>query len=106
MGFSDSRRFFFQNRGSCEVLVQKHAFKDYPERGFSEREIVELVRRGVGEFEENKSVNAITGSFLFFPKDGQGRKCKLVIVIEVVEIEGRSGEERVIVCSAFREIRS
>ena len=85
--------------------MKKHAFKDYPERGFSEREIISLVRYGIGPIENNSSPNAIKDSFLFFPEDDIGRECKLVILLEVIEIEDKKATEnkQIIVCSAYRE---
>lgn len=84
--------------------MSKHAFTDYPGRGFSEREIVDLVRNGDGPFTDNKSPQAIKGSYLFFPKDDLGRECKLVILMDAVEVEGEVSQGKiVIVCSAFRE---
>lgn len=105
MGLNDFRRLFFAKRGSCEVLIQKHAFRDYPERGFSEREIMDLIRKGIGRIEDNRSSQAIDNSFLFSPKDALGRKCKLVVLIETVEIDGNPAE-CIVVCSAFREAGS
>jgi hypothetical protein len=62
----------------------------------------------------NGSPEAIEGSYLFLVKDDMDRTCKLVILIEEVEIEleeiratassGGTPKETVIVCSAFREV--
>ncbi len=105
MGLNDDRRLFFAIREKCEVIVRKHAFEEYPERGFSEREIINLVRKGRGNFTDNNSSQAIDGSYLFFPKDDLERKCKLVILIEEIYIENQDSKEgsHVIVCSAYRE---
>ncbi len=108
MGLVDSRRLFFQLRGKCKILVKNHAFKDYPERGFTKQELLYLVKQGKGNFKANsESLEAIDGSFLFLPKDDQGRECKLVILIEEVTIEGKGGprKEMIIVCSAYREVK-
>lgn len=106
MGLTQKRKQFFEIRKNCEILVRNHAFKDYPERGFSKAEITNLLRCGTGNFTENDSSVAIEGSYLFFVKDELERECKLVILIEEVEFEGESGPERkmIIVCSAYREI--
>lgn len=107
MGLSDKRKLFFQVRSKCEIYVKNHAFVDYPERGFSKAEIVNLVRYKTGRFTDNNSPEAITGSFLFLVKDDRDRECKLVVLIEEVEIEGETiGETRkeaIIVCSAYRD---
>lgn len=107
MGLKDARRLFYKIRDKCQIIVKKHAFADYPERGFSEREILHLVRSGSGPMEVNRSHEAIPGSHLFFPKDDLDRECKLVILIQVVEIEDKElqGEEQIIVCSAYRELK-
>lgn len=110
MGLVDSRRRFFQMREKCKVLIRNHAFKDYPDRGFTKQELINLVRHGGGRFKlNNESLEAIEGSFLFLPKDAEGRECKLVILIGVVTIEiERKGslrlykEEVIKVCSAYR----
>ncbi len=108
MGLSDKRRLFFQIRTKCEIIVKKHAFEDYPERGFSKNEIINLVRIRAGRITENNSAEAITESFLFFVKDDLDRECKLVILIEEVEIvdeeTGSIRKEALIVCSAFRQV--
>lgn len=108
MGLADSRRLFFQIRSNCKILVRNHAFADYPERGFTKLELINLVKQGKGNFRDNDSPDAIAGSFLFFPKDDEDRECKLVILIEEVEIDGTGGsqKESVIVCSAYREVKN
>lgn len=108
MGLADSRRLFFQVRGKSRILVKNHAFKDYPNRGFTKQELINLVKHGNGRFKANsESLEAIDGSFLFLPKDDEGRECKLVILIEEVTIEGKGGprKETIIVCSAYREVK-
>lgn len=106
MGLTQTKQLFFKIRNKCKVIVKSHAFKDYPDRGFSQLELVRLVQTGTGRFTENDSDVAIENSFLFYPKDDEERECKLVLLIEVVEIEGEgySRKESVIVCSAYREI--
>ena len=103
MGLASHRQLFFEIREKCEVVVKKHAFEHYPDRGFSEREIIALVRTGRGQFTDNNSPDAIKGSYLFFPKDDLDRECKLVILIEEIYIENKDSKEGVIVCSAYRE---
>ena len=108
MGLSERRRLFFQIRSKCQVIVKNHAFLDYPERGFSKAEIVNLIRFGMGQFQENPSPEALVGSFLFMVKDDLGALCQLVVLLEEIEIEGatkNSGgthKEAIIVCSAYR----
>ena len=107
MGLTEKRKLFFDLRKTCEILVKNHAFKDYPERGFSKAEIIHLVRKGTGNFRDNNSAEAIEGSYLFFVQDELERECKLVILIEEVEVEGESGPEKkmIIVCSAYRDVK-
>lgn len=72
-------------------------------------ELLNLIKTGVGRFEVNKSSDAIEGSFLFYPKDDHGRECKLVVLIEILEIEHEDpmdGNKVIIVCSAFRRIEN
>ena len=107
MKLSEFKSLFLITRTGCEVIVKHHAFAHYPERGFSKVELILLIRKGTGRFEDNKSPEAIDNSFLFFPKDEQGRECKLVVLIEVVEIEDENpteGTKSIIVCSAYRSI--
>lgn len=105
MGLNEFKRLFFEiRRLGCLIVVRKHAFEDYPERGFSQREIVHLVQKGVGRVEVNRSPDAIKGSYLFFTKDDLNQGCKFVLVIEAVEIEGEEkGSSTIFVCSAYRE---
>ena len=109
MGLIEKRKQFFKIRSKCRILVKSHAFLDYPERGFSKMEIVNLVKSGSGRVKENTSIEAIFESFLFIVKDDSGLECKLVILIEEVEIEQQSSggaiKEMVIVCSAYRSTR-
>lgn len=107
MKLSAAKQIFFKIRASCEIIIRKHAFADYPKRGFSKRELISLIRKDFGRFEDNKSPDAISKSFLFFPKDEQGRECKLVILIEIIEIEGLNStknNQAIIVCSAYRRV--
>ncbi len=109
MGLNKFKKAFFEIRSYCEILIRKHAFADYPERGFSQMELIELVKKGTGRFEVNKSSEAINGSFLFYPKDEHGRECKLVVVIEILEIENenpKEGKKVIIVCSAYRRVEN
>ena len=109
MGLTESRRQFFQMRSKCKIIVKNHAFVDYPERGFSKIEIINLVKHGAGVFKANdSSVEALDGSFLFLPKDDEERECKLVILLEELIINGKGGpkKECIIVCSAYREVEN
>jgi len=108
VGLSSWRSKFFKIRSSCRILVRSHAFADYPERGFSKFEITNLIKIGNGHVKENKSSEAIPGSYLFLVKDEDEVVCKLVVLIEEVEIEdltdcsGGTKNETIIVCSAYR----
>jgi hypothetical protein len=106
MGLSQAKTQFFEVRHKCWIIISSHAFKDYPERGFSQQELIRLVKFGNGRFTENKSDVAIPDSYLFYPKDEEDRECKLVLKIQEVEVEGEgcSPRETVIVCSAYREV--
>jgi hypothetical protein len=106
MGLSQARKQFFEIRQKAQILIKSHAFKDYPERGFSKSELVRLVRFGMGRFTDNDSHQGIDGSYLFFPTDEEERECKLVVLIEVVQFEGEEISQKVtvIVCSAYREV--
>lgn len=109
VGLSDKRRKFFKIRENCKILVKYHAYGDYPERKFSELEIKNLVKFGSGNITENTSLEAIPDSFLYFPKDDDDRECKLVLLLEEIEIEDSSGttiKETIIVCSAYREVEN
>ena len=71
-------------------------------------EIKNLVKNGTGRVTENNSTEAIPESFLYLPKDDEERECKLVILLDDLEIEDENGtitQETIIVCSAFREVR-
>lgn len=107
MGLKEKRQRFYAIRGHCKILVKFHAYKDHPKRLFTELEIKNLVKFGIGRVEENKSSQAIPDSFLFYPKDEEGRECKLVVLLTEVEIENISGDgkkEMILICSAFREV--
>lgn len=110
MGLSDKKKLFFQIRAKCEIIVKSHAFRDYPERGFSKAELINLVRINSGRVVENKSPEAIEESFLFLVKDDLNRECKLVLLIEEVEVVDDQTsvirKDTIIVCSAFRKIES
>lgn len=109
MGLNEFKKTFLEIRGYCEIIIRKHAFSDYPERGFSKMELLDLIKNGTGRFEINKSPEAIDRSFLFYPKDNHDRQCKLVLVIEVLKIETENpmeGKKVIIVCSAYRSIEN
>ena len=107
MGLNEKRQRFYAIKGTCRILVSNHAFKDYPERGFSKLELINLVKYGQGRVTDNPSPDAIDDSFLFFPKDEDERECKLVLLMEEVEIERENGsitKETILVFSAYREV--
>ena len=107
MGFRDRKARFLKIKGSCKIVVSRHAFADHPERGFSPHEIKQLVKTGTGRVTENRSPESIKDSFLFYPKDSTERECKLVILLEEIEIEdeyGNSKKESIIVCGAYRDM--
>jgi hypothetical protein len=110
VGLKDQKRLFFEKRATCDVLVKNHAFRDHPERGFSQPEIIQLVRNGAGTISENNSQEAIDGSVLFSTKDDFGRACKFSIRVTEVEIDGgptsSGGTKRVsiVVFNAFRKV--
>lgn len=107
MGLTEKRKRFYQIRGTCQIIVRYHAYGDYPERKFTELEIKNLVKFGSGRVSDNPSPEAIPESFLYFPKDDDDRECKLVVLLEEVEIENENGtitKETIIVCSAYREV--
>ncbi len=109
MSLKEKKRLFFEIRAKCEIIVRSHAFEHYPERGFSKNELVNLVRIRIGKVTDNNSPEAITDSFLFFVKDDFGRECKIVILLEEVEIldeeSGSTKKEMLIICSAYRAIK-
>lgn len=107
MGLSDKRKRFYKIRANCKVIVRYHAYGDYLERKFTQLEIKNLVKYGNGRVTENDSPEAIAESFLYFPKDDEDRECKLVVLLEGIEIEDENGtitKETIIVCSAYREV--
>lgn len=107
MGLVEKRKRFHQIRGNCKIIIRYHAYGDHPERMFTELEIKNLVKYGSGMVTENDSPEAIAESILFFPKDDEERECKLVVLLDEIEIEDESGtiiKESIIVCSAYREV--
>jgi len=103
LGLSQKRQQFLRIRKTCEVIISKHAFLDYPARNFSQRELLNLIRKGDGSFRHNRSENAIEGSILFITADDEGYECQLVVLIEKIEIEGEDNQEtQITVCSAAR----
>ena len=96
VGLTEDRRLFYDLRATCRIRVSSHAFKDYPERGFTKHEIVQLVRLGRGLVKDNVSNEAIDGSFIFETADEDGDFCRLVILPVKNNTELK-------VCSAYRE---
>ena len=108
MGLSEIKAKFFALRGSCKIIVKNHAYLDHPKRGFTNIEILDLVKFGLGQVKENKFPTAIEGSFLFCPQDDQNEICELVLVIDEQEVETENGivNDMIIVCSAYRKDRT
>lgn len=107
LGLAEKRKRFFEIREKCRVVVKYHAYADYPERKFSQLELKNLVKHGNGRVMENQSPEAIEDSFLYYPKDEDGRECKLVLLLKEIEFENDDGTfstESIIVCSAYREV--
>jgi hypothetical protein len=104
---SDIKTKFFALRGNCKIVVRNHAYKAQPNRGFTNLEILNLVKFGRGQVKENGYPSAINGSFLFCPLDDQKEICELVLVIGELEVEADSSstKEMIIVCSAYRKDR-
>jgi len=101
-------KFFALRRGNCKIVVKNHAYLDHPNRGFSNLEITNLVKFGLGQVKENKYPSAIEGSFLFCPQDDRKEICEIVLLIEELEIETECNptKEMIIVCSAYRKDRT
>lgn len=107
MGLSQTRQRFFEIRGTCQIVVKGHAYKDHPKRKFSEAEIKLLVKTKAGQILRNDFPSAIPDSVLFVLRDDKGRRCEIVLLIEESEITlptGTTKKELIIVCSAYREV--
>ena len=108
MGLNERRAKFYAIKRTCKIIVKGHAYNDHPKREFSEIELMNLVKSGDGRVTENDSPDAIEDSFLYFPKDEDKEECKVVILlkeVEIVEKDGTTVKETIIVCSAYRKDR-
>lgn len=101
MKLTEARTLFAQLRkDERRIIVRRHAWADYPERGFTAGEIRQLVMESPATLVLNAGDSPTAGSFHFKPVDEQGRNCKLVVVLEV---DPKSGHW-IIVISAYREV--
>ena len=98
MRLNEARKLFSRLRKDAgNIHITNHSWVDYPERGFTKGEILNLVMHGKALLTENKGNNPTKDSFHFMPMDDFGVKCKLVIKFEV-----SSAKEWLIVISAYR----
>ncbi len=89
-------------KDKSRIIVKKHAFKDYPERGFSPSEIVELIA-GPGRLFDNKAATAKPNSYVWHCRDEDENEVELVVLIEVTYVPQEQG--LVLVISAFRRLK-
>lgn len=103
MKLTDARKLFFELRRLNQIHVENHAFKDHLERGFTQVEIITLIKKTGRLIENRMAATALPNSFLWMARDFLERECELVVKFEERDLGG--GEiEYIIVCSAFRRI--
>lgn len=103
MKLTDARKLFIDLRKLNQIHVENHAFKDHLNRGFTQIEIVSLIKKTGRLVENNKAATALSDSFLWIVKDLLERECELVVKFEERDAGGGK-KEYIIVCSAFRRI--
>jgi hypothetical protein len=84
------------------IVIKKHAYLDYPERGFSPMEILELCS-GPGRLMDNRAASAKPGSYIWSCKDEDDNGVELAVLIET--LESTEAKEFLLVISAFRRMR-
>lgn len=94
---TQARKIFNQLRKEGKIEIRKHAYKDYPEREFSDAEIRFLISETNGKLSDNNRFPTSTkGSFLYDCKDLRGRQCEFALLIE----------NTLVVIHAFRRVKS
>ncbi len=83
-------------------MVKRHAYLDYPDRGFSPEEILDLCE-GSGRLLDNKAATAKPDSYVWHCKDEEGRGVEIVVLIETIETP--RSREILLVISAFRRLK-
>ena len=97
---SSARTLFRELRkDSGAIIIKRHAWADHPERHFTRDELLSLLRFGSEDLIENvMAATATFGSFLFSPKDDEGRECELALILDEV------GSWKIVVIHAFRRV--
>lgn len=102
MGVSkkEFERLFHQLRkDNSRIVIKKHAYLDYPDRGFSPEEILDLCA-GPGRLLDNRAASAKPDSYVWHCKDEESNSVELVVLIETKE--SPHSRELLLVISAFR----
>lgn len=89
-------------KDKSRIIVRKHAYKDYPERGFSPSEIIELIA-GPGRLFDNKAATAKPNSYVWHCRDEDENDVELVVLIEMIDVPEE--QNMVLVISAFRRLK-
>jgi hypothetical protein len=100
MTLREAREVFKRIKGSCTIMVHRHAVEtDRQKRRFTDLELVDLVRNATSLGEPVLPSARGNGSFLLRVKDDRGNICELGI-----KILGNIPEEYILVIHAYREI--
>ena len=99
MKLRKAREVFKRIKGSCTILIHRHAVEsDRQKRRFTDLELLDLVRNATSLADPILPSARGNGSFLLRVKDDRGVLCELGI-----KILGNEPEEYVLVIHAFRE---
>ncbi len=104
MGLTDKKRIFFRIRKTCSIIVKRHAYLDYPERKFTQLEIINIIRNNNGQIAKNDYPSAKEGSVLFVTSDDDGNKCELVLFVEEEMDCLTKSKKMIIAISAYRKL--
>lgn len=85
-----------QKEGESAFIVRKHCWKDYPERKFSQIEVLNLLL-GKGILKMNHFPSAKPNSFLWSCKDAASSNVEIVVILE-------DGLILAVAISAFRKV--
>ena len=81
IGLSRAKHLFqdCQKRGDAGFIIKKHCWQDYPQRSFSQLEVLNLLL-GSGTLIDNRFPSAKEGSFIWKCRDSASRNVEIVIV--------------------------
>lgn len=83
MKLNEAKKVFHQIRSDTRrIYIDLHAYDDYPERGFTEQEVIKLLSNSIGQFRDTDKTEFLGKRFCWYTKDLAKRDVKIVLELD------------------------